>query len=62
MAWPVTLVSATTGADSAVNTDDLAQIDTMGSVRMAANVEPMPHTKGVPTVTVRTHCCFIKKC
>lgn len=39
----------TVGSDLAVNTNDLAQADTIGSVRKAANVETMPHTKGVPT-------------
>lgn len=43
------LVLITTDSDLAVNTNDLAQTDTKGSVRMAANVETMPCTKGVPT-------------
>lgn len=49
MAWSVIPVLITVGSDLAVNTNDLAQADTIGSVRMAANVEIMPHTKGVPT-------------
>lgn len=43
------LVLISVGSDLAVNTNDLAQADTIGNVRMAANVETMPHTKGVPT-------------